>query len=85
MLARVFEATGLSTVQISLLREHTEKVRPPRALFCPFPYGLAFGFDMVLLPLLGVFLLLTYVGWHARQPDTVNTTDDVETETPTSV
>lgn len=43
MLARVFEAAGLSTVQISLVRELTEKVRPPRALFCPFPYGLAFG------------------------------------------
>lgn len=43
MLARVFEATNLSTVQITLLKEHTEKVNPPRALFCPFPYGLALG------------------------------------------
>jgi hypothetical protein len=43
VLARVFEAIGLSTVQISLLREHSEKVRPPRALFCPFPFGLALG------------------------------------------
>ena len=43
MLARVFEATNLSTVQITLLKEHTEKVRPPRALFCDFPYGLALG------------------------------------------
>lgn len=33
----------MATVQISLLREHTEKVRPPRALFCPFPFGLALG------------------------------------------
>ena len=43
MLARVFEATNLSTVQISLVKEHTQKVRPPRALFCGFPYGLALG------------------------------------------
>ena len=43
MLARVFEATNLSTVQITLIKEHTEKVRPPRALFCGFPYGLALG------------------------------------------
>ncbi len=43
MLARVFEAAGLSTTQITLVREHTEKVKPPRALFCPFPYGLALG------------------------------------------
>lgn len=39
----MFEASGLSSVQISLLREHTEKIRPPRALFCPFPFGLALG------------------------------------------
>ncbi len=43
MLARVFEAAGLSTTQLTLVKEHTEKVRPPRALFCPFPYGLALG------------------------------------------
>ena len=43
MLARVFEATNLSTVQITLVKEHTEKVRPPRARFCGFPYGLALG------------------------------------------
>jgi hypothetical protein len=43
VLARVFEATNLSTVQISLVKEHTQKVRPPRALFCGFPYGLALG------------------------------------------
>lgn len=43
MLARAFESAGLSTVQISLLREHTEKLRPPRALFCDFPFGRALG------------------------------------------
>jgi hypothetical protein len=43
VLARVFEAADLSTIQISLIKEHTEKVRPPRALFCGFPYGLALG------------------------------------------
>ncbi len=43
MLARVFEAAGLSTTQLTLVKEHTEKVTPPRALFCPFPYGLALG------------------------------------------
>lgn len=43
MLARVFEAANFSTTQLSLIKEHTEKVRPPRALFCGFPYGLALG------------------------------------------
>ena len=25
------------------MREHTEKIKPPRALFVPFPFGHAFG------------------------------------------
>ena len=43
MLARVLEHAGVSTTSISLVREHTEKVKPPRALFVPFPFGMAFG------------------------------------------
>ena len=43
MLARVFEGAGLSTVSISLVREHTVRVKPPRALFVPFPFGFAMG------------------------------------------
>src|SRR5260370_24091942 len=34
---------GLTTVGISLVREHTEKLKPPRALWVPFPFGHAFG------------------------------------------
>ena len=43
MLARVLEAGGISTTSISLVREHTEKLKPPRALWVPFPFGHAFG------------------------------------------
>ena len=43
MLARVFEEHGLVTTSISLVREHTEKVKPPRALFVPFPFGHPLG------------------------------------------
>ena len=43
MLARVLEAHGTATTSISLVREHTAKIRPPRALFVPFPFGHAFG------------------------------------------
>ena len=43
MLARVFEEAGLSTVAIALLKEHAARVRPPRALFVPFPFGRALG------------------------------------------
>ena len=43
MLARVLEAHGIATTSISLVREHTAKIKPPRALFVPFPFGHAFG------------------------------------------
>jgi len=43
VLARILEAGGVSTTSISLVREHTEKVKPPRALWVPFPFGYALG------------------------------------------
>ena len=43
MLARVFEAAGLVTVNIAMVREHMEKVKPPRALYVPYPFGFALG------------------------------------------
>ena len=43
MLARALEAAGIATTSISLVREHTEKIKPPRALFVPFPFGYALG------------------------------------------
>jgi len=43
VLARVIEAHGIATVQICLIREHAEKVKPPRALIVCFPYGLPLG------------------------------------------
>ena len=43
MLARTLESQGIATTSISMVREHTEKIRPPRALFVPFPFGHALG------------------------------------------
>jgi len=43
VVARALEAAGLATTSISLVREHTEKVKTPRALFVPFPFGHAMG------------------------------------------
>lgn len=39
----MLEARGLTTVSISLVRRHTEMLRPPRALYVPFPFGMAVG------------------------------------------
>jgi hypothetical protein len=43
VLANVFEAAGLSTVTLAMVREHAERVKPARTLFVPFPFGLALG------------------------------------------
>jgi hypothetical protein len=42
-LAHFFEDEGVATAQISLIRLHTEKVRPPRALWVPFELGRPLG------------------------------------------
>jgi hypothetical protein len=43
VIARHLEAAGLSTSSISLVREHSETIKPPRALFVPYPFGHPFG------------------------------------------
>jgi hypothetical protein len=43
VLARALEQEGIATTSISMVREHTEKIKPPRALFVPFPFGHALG------------------------------------------
>ncbi len=43
VLARVFEEAGLTTVAVALVREHAERVRPPRALWVPFYFGYTMG------------------------------------------
>lgn len=42
-LAHYIEGKGVPTTQISLIRPHTEKIRPPRALWVSFDLGRPFG------------------------------------------
>ena len=39
LVAAEIERAGIPTVVLQLLRDVAEKVRPPRALFVPFPHG----------------------------------------------
>jgi len=39
----MLEEDGLATTQISLIRIHTERIQPPRALWVPFELGRPFG------------------------------------------
>ena len=43
LIAAEFEKRGIATVCIVLLREIAERVRPPRALYVPFPHGYPLG------------------------------------------
>jgi hypothetical protein len=43
VLARVFEEHGLATTLIGLIAPPVFRVKPPRALIVPFPYGYALG------------------------------------------
>jgi len=43
LVAAELERRGISTVVIVLLREAAIRVRPPRALFVPFPHGYPLG------------------------------------------
>lgn len=42
-LARYLEEEGIPTVAIAAIREHAEKIKPPRALFVPFELGRPLG------------------------------------------
>lgn len=43
LIAAELERQGIATVVIQLLREVAERMRPPRALFVPFPHGYPLG------------------------------------------
>ena len=42
-LSHVIESAGIATVGISSIRAQTERLRPPRALYCEFPLGRPLG------------------------------------------
>ncbi len=43
LIQRAIEHAGITTVSLSLLREITEKIQPPRVLFVPYPLGHPLG------------------------------------------
>lgn len=43
LIQRAIEAAGIPTVGISILKEVTQKVRPPRAIFLRYPLGHPLG------------------------------------------
>lgn len=43
LVQRAIEAEGIPTIGITLLKEVTRKVKPPRALFLRYPFGHPLG------------------------------------------
>lgn len=43
LIQRAIEAEGIPTVGISILKEITEKVRPPRSVYLRYPFGHPLG------------------------------------------
>ena len=43
LIQQAIEYADITTVSLSLLREITEKIQPPRALYVPFPLGYPLG------------------------------------------
>lgn len=43
LIQREIEKTGIATIGISIVREYSEKVRPPRTVFLRWPFGHPLG------------------------------------------
>jgi len=43
LIQREIERAGITTIGISLVREYTEKVKPPRTVFLRWPFGHPLG------------------------------------------
>jgi hypothetical protein len=43
LVQRAIEAEGIPTIGISILKEVTQKVRPPRSVFLRYPFGHPLG------------------------------------------
>lgn len=81
-LAHYLEAQGVPTTQVSLIREHTETIRPPRALWVLFELGRPLGIPedpglqrRILMAALGLLeasegpVLLDFPDQAAESPD----------------
>ncbi len=71
LIQRVIEAQGIATISVSLSKEITQKVRPPRALFSGFPLGHPFGFPGQSFRQLQVIRLLLKHLKEIRVPGTI--------------
>ncbi|MBW1812823.1 MAG: hypothetical protein JRJ39_03845 [Deltaproteobacteria bacterium] len=70
LIQRVIEAAGISTISVSLSKEITGSVRPPRAIYPGFPLGHPISFPGQISRQLSVMRLLLK---HLEEMDTPGT------------
>lgn len=74
LVAREIESRGVATISLSIVREITEKLSPPRALFLRFPFGHALGERGAVNQQLTVLRLAFEHLFAADQPGTLHDT-----------
>ena len=48
MIQREIEKVGIPTIGVSIVREYSEKVKPPRTVFLRWPFGHPFGEPFII-------------------------------------
>lgn len=76
-LAHYLETAGVPTTQISLIREHTARIQPPRALWVPFELGRPLGLPDVPVFQRRVLLAALALLVFSHGPVLVDFPDDV--------
>ncbi len=71
LIQREIEKAGIATVGISIVREYSEKVRPPRTVFLRWPFGHPAGEPGNHRQQKAVVLEALRALYHIREPGTI--------------
>ena len=82
LIQRAVETTGIATISITLSKEITRKVKPPRAVFTNLPMGHPLGFPGQRFRQIQVLRLLLKYLRDIRIPGTIIDLDLMESDDP---
>lgn len=82
LIQRAIEATGVATISVTLAKEITRKVKPPRAVFTNLPMGHPLGFPHQRFRQIQVLRLLLKYLKDIQIPGTIIDLDLTESDDP---
>jgi D-proline reductase (dithiol) PrdB len=85
LIQRVVEAAGIATISVSLSKEITRKVKPPRAIYTGFPLGHPLSFPGQSFRQLQILRLLLKYLQEIDVPGTLIELDLTEDDDPTVI